>query len=265
MPRNAPVLFLSHGAPSFALEPGRLGTNLQRIGQDLTGMEAILVVSAHWQSRDVRVMTNPRPDTIHDFRGFDPKLHTLRYPAPGHPAGAAKAAGQLREAGFEVIEDNERGLDHGAWVPLLHLRPEADIPVFQVSLPMDADTGTAERMGRALAPLRREGIVIIGSGSLTHNLYEALGQTPHDADYALAFSSWIRDALAARRLDDLRDYRRLAPAAERSHPTEEHFLPLLVAAGAAGADEAVEIIPGEMSYGVLAMESYGWGIAGRAT
>ena len=257
---KSPVFFLSHGAPDFALKPGTLGDTLRGIGGSLPRIEALLVVSAHWQSRDIRVMTTPEPDTIHDFNGFDPALYEIRYPAPGHPEAARAAAARLRQAGFTVTEDEKRGLDHGAWVPLLHLRRGADIPVFQVSLPVDADSHAAWRIGRALAHLRTQGIGIIGSGSMTHNLYEALGRTPHDPEYAEAFSQWVRDILRSKDVPALLDYRQQAPAAERSHPTEEHFLPLVVAAGASSEQEAARRIEGGIRYGVLAMDSYAWGL-----
>lgn len=258
---KAPVFFLSHGAPDFALEPGVPGARLRSIGQRLPELEALIVVSAHWQTHDIHVMTTPKPDTIHDFRGFDPALYDIRYPAPGHPEAARSAAKLLRDAGFTVHEDARRGLDHGAWVPLLHLRPDADIPVIQVSLPVDADTRTALRMGQALAPLRRQGMAIVGSGSLTHNLYEALGHTPQAPEHAEAFGQWVRETLTSGNIEALVSYRQHAPAAERNHPTEEHFLPLLVAAGATEADEPVTSIDGEMRYGVLLMDSWAWGLA----
>lgn len=259
--KTAPAFFLSHGAPDFALHPGMLGEHLRRIGSTLRPLDAVLIVSAHWQTPNVQVMTAESPDTVHDFRGFDPALGTIQYPAPGDPENARAAAALLRLKGFQVSENPQRGRDHGAWVPLLHLLPEADIPVFQVSLPRHADTRTAFRMGRALAPLRRKGVAVIGSGSLTHNLYEALGQTPRDPEYAEAFSEWTRETLRSGDIAGLMDYRNRAPAAERSHPSEEHFLPLLVAAGAATPDEAAIRIPGDMTYGVLAMESYAWGLS----
>ena len=253
-----PVLFISHGAPTFALEPGELGPRLAQLGSSLEGVAAVLVVSPHWQTRQLRVMAGSAPETIHDFGGFDPELYELDYPAPGAPELAAQTAELLAAAGFDVALDERRGRDHGAWVPLRHLFPSADVPVYQVSLPFSLDTAGAVRLGRALAPLRERGVVIAGSGSLTHNLGEFRGPTTVDSPYVSQFRDWVRAAVLADASADLVQYRSLAPQASRAHPTEEHFLPLLVAQGAAQGDRA-RVIEGGICYGMLAMESYAWG------
>ena len=258
---QAPVYFISHGAPTFALEPGMLGPRLRALGAEQAGLAAALVVSPHWQTRGVRVMTSPRPATLYDFGGFDPALHELRYPAPGHPALAAEAGQLLAAAGFEVAADAERGFDHGAWVPLLHLLPGATVPVFQVSMPQTLSPAGALAMGRALAPLRARGVTIVGSGSLTHNLYELRAPGAAAAAYAREFADWVRAAVVAGDTAGLVAYRDRAPHAARAHPTEEHFLPLLVAAGAHAGTETARVIEGGMTYGVLAMDSYAWGLA----
>lgn len=256
---TAPALFISHGSPMFAIEPGLLGPRLQAIGQALRDVQAVLVVSPHWQTRGVRVAATPAPQTIHDFGGFPAALYALEYPAPGAPDLAHAAAQLLSDAGFDVTVDAERGLDHGAWVPLRYLFPQADIPVFQVSLPHDLDAAGALRLGQALAPLRRRGVLVVGSGSLTHNLYE-FRQHINDPEYAQAFADWTNDAVLARDVPALVDYRSRAPHAARAHPTEEHYLPLLVAAGASAADDTVRRIEGGMTYGVLSMDSFGFGM-----
>ena len=256
---QAPALFVSHGAPTFALEPGLLGPKLAQLGEQLSSLTAVAVVSAHWQTRGVQVMRTPKPETIHDFGGFPAALYRLQYPAPGAPALAASTAALLTASGFDVSFDDGRGLDHGVWVPMLYLLPAARIPVFQVSLPFAFDAGNALELGRALQPLRQQGVLVMGSGSLTHNLRE-IGQTdPNNMRYALEFTAWIRRHVQARDLSALTDYRRRAPQAERAHPTEEHFLPLLVAVGASDNEDAVEVIDGGMTYGVLSMESYVFG------
>ncbi len=261
----APALFISHGAPTFALEPGLLGQRLRALAPRLGEIRAVLVVSAHWQSRNARVMTTVSPETLHDFGGFPPELYRLKYPAPGAPGLAREAGRVLAADGFQVGEDPERGLDHGAWVPLMHLLPEAAVPVFQVSMPYDLATAGAWRLGRALQPLRDSGVLIVGSGSLTHNLYEVRHNGSDSEPYVREFAAWVRDAVLSRDTDRLIRYRRIAPHAERAHPTEEHYLPLLVALGAGGAgDASPEVIEGGMTYGVLSMDSYGWGI-GPAT
>jgi len=165
----------------------------------------------------------------------------------------------LESAGFAAEPDAGRGLDHGAWVPLRYLLPEANTPVFQVSMPRDFDTAGAWRMGRALAPLRAQGVAIVGSGSLTHNLYEVF-HGGKEAPYAQEFASWATRAVLGGDTDALLHYRAQAPSAERAHPTEEHFLPLVVAAGAATEGEQAQLLPGGMTYGVLAMDSYAWGL-----
>lgn len=258
MPR-APSLFISHGSPMFALEPGLLGPKLQQIGRAVTGVSAVLVVSPHWQTRGVRVTATATPTILHDFGGFPPALYQLQYTPPGAPEQAADAARLLADAGFEVALDATRGLDHGAWVPLRYLLPGAEVPVFQVSMPHDLSAAGALRMGQALAPLRERGVLVIGSGSLTHNLYE-FRQHVRDPEYAQAFADWVNDAVLARDLDALADYRRRAPHAQRAHPSEEHYLPLLVAAGASHPEDRVHRIDGGMTYGVLSMDSFGFAL-----
>jgi 4,5-DOPA dioxygenase extradiol len=260
---TAPSIFISHGSPMFAVEPGVLGPNLRAIGQALRGVTAVLVVSPHWQTRGVRIGTCAAPETIHDFGGFPEPLYQLQYPAPGAPALAKDAARLLASAGIEVTLDERRGLDHGAWVPLRYLFPQADVPVFQVSLPQDIDAAGALRLGQALAPLRERGVLVVGSGSLTHNLYE-FRQQIRNPEYAQEFADWVRDAVAARDIEALVDYRRRAPHAERAHPTEEHYLPLLVAVGASFDTDVARRVEGGMTYGVLSMDSFAFGLPDAA-
>lgn len=258
---TAPVFFISHGAPTFALEPGLLGPRLKALGEQLSGVAAVLVVSPHWQTRDTRVMSTVAPETVHDFGGFPSALYELQYPAAGHPQYAAQAGRLLADAGFTGGMDERRGLDHGAWVPMRHLLPGADVPVFQVSMPHALDTASALQFGRALAPLRDSGVMIVGSGSLTHNLYEFRQSGSDEADYAIEFTQWIRQAVSSKDIERLVNYRRLAPHAQRAHPTEEHFLPLLVALGARTDTDTAQILDGGIANGVLSMESYAWGLA----
>lgn len=260
----APVLFISHGAPTFALEPGQLGAQLNALGKDLSGVKAVLVVSPHWQTEGVKVMASKAPATLHDFGGFPQPLYDLQYPAPGHLQFAVEASRLLVDAGFEASLDDGRGLDHGAWVPLLHLLPTAGIPVFQVSMPHTLDAARALRLGRALAPLRQRGVLIVGSGSMTHNLYEFRQSGTGAAGYVQEFAAWVRDAVLDDAAGTLVNYRHLAPHAVRAHPTEEHFLPLLVALGANGGESAVQILADEITYGILSMESYAWGLPNAA-
>lgn len=260
---RAPSLFVSHGSPMFALEPGQLGPNLSRIGAHLRDVRAIVVVSPHWSTRGVRVTAASTLDTIHDFGGFPAPLYALQYPAHGEPALAGRIVEQLNAAGFDAAPDASRGLDHGAWVPLRYLRPEADVPVLQVSLPHGLDTAGALRLGEALKPLRDEGVLVVGSGSLTHNLYEFRRHIA-DPDYAQRFADWVADAVARGDVEALVRYRDRAPHAARAHPTEEHYLPLLVALGASDAGDDRERIEGGMTYGVLSMDSFGFGLPAEA-
>jgi len=260
-----PSLFISHGAPTFALEPGRAGPLLADVGRALPRPRAVLVVSPHWMTSDVAVATAVRPRTIHDFGGFPEALYRLEYPAPGHAELAAAAGALLADAGYRVTLDPNRGLDHGAWVPLRHMYPDADVPAFQVSMPAALDAGQAYALGAALAPLAGQGVLIVGSGSLTHNLNEVFSGDGRDEAYATAFVDWVRDAVVARDRGRLLSTLQRAPAARRAHPTAEHFLPLLIAAGAAADDAPVQVLHGGMTYGVLSMESYVFGaLAGAA-
>ncbi len=256
---RAPSLFVSHGSPMFALEPGLLGPNLQRIGEDLSALTAIVVVSPHWQTRDVRITGASILETIHDFGGFPAPLYALQYPARGAPHIAPQVLELLQSAGFAATIDTGRGLDHGAWLPLRYLKSAADVPVLQVSMPHDLDADGALRLGQALAPLRELGVLVIGSGSLTHNLYE-FRRHINDPEYAQAFADWTADAVARGDVESLVHYRSRAPHAQRAHPTEEHFLPLLVAFGASDVSEPRRVVEGGMTYGILSMDSFGFGL-----
>lgn len=260
---RAPSLFVSHGSPMFALEPGRLGPELVEIGQRLPALTAIVAVSPHWQTRGVRVTGAQTLETIHDFGGFPAPLYALQYPAQGAPQLASQVLELLQAAGFEATLDARRGLDHGAWVPLRYLKPAADVPVLQVSMPHDLDAAGALRLGQALAPLRAQGVLVVGSGSLTHNLYE-FRQHIQDPEYAQAFADWVADAVARGDVEAVVHYRERAPHAVRAHPTEEHYLPLLVALGASDAAEPRQRVEGGMTYGILSMDSFGFGLPASA-
>lgn len=257
--KRFPSLFVSHGAPTYALEPGLAGPGLAALGRSLPRPAAVLVVSPHWSTREPRVTTSARPRTIHDFGGFDPALYDITYPAAGHPMLAARTVEVLRAAGWAAAADAERGLDHGAWVPLSHLYPRAEVPVFQVSMPARLDARMAFDLGRALAPLAEQGVFIVGSGSLTHNLYEFRTGHGRDEAYAAEFAHWIRDAVVDGDHDRLLLALEIAPHARRAHPTAEHYLPLLVAAGAAARALPATVLEGGISHGVLSMDSFLFG------
>ncbi|HEY5632913.1 MAG TPA: class III extradiol ring-cleavage dioxygenase [Burkholderiaceae bacterium] len=249
-----PTVFISHGAPTFALEPGVAGARLAQLGRTLERPRAVLVVSPHWMTRAPIAGTAERPDTIHDFGGFDPELYQIEYPAPGHPELARRALERLRDAGWAAHTDERRGLDHGAWVPLLHLYPRADVPVFQVSMPATLDAASAWGLGEALAPLADEGVLIVGSGGLTHNIREFFEGRDRDTAYAAEFAAWVREAVLAGDAARIRSALAQAPHAPRAHPTPEHFWPLLVAAAAAASPGAV-LHGGELR-GTLSMDSF---------
>jgi 4,5-DOPA dioxygenase extradiol len=255
-----PTLFISHGAPTLAIEPGQIGPRLAALAKDLPRPRAILVASAHWFSRGVEVMTHPRPVTVHDFGGFPPELYRIRYPAPGAPDVAREVIAELRNAGIAARGNDQQGFDHGTWVPLLHMYPGADIPVIQISLGAHDGPEETFRLGQALAAIRNRGVLVIGSGSLTHNLHEFRIGVTAVAPYIGEFSGWIRQTLQQNDLESLLDYRRRAPHAVRAHPTEDHLLPLFFALGAAGDQRGdVRRIDGGISYGILSMDAFEYG------
>ncbi len=255
-----PALFVSHGAPLFALEAGTTGPALTQWGATLRaqhpGLRGVVIMSPHWMARSVQVMTGPQPATWHDFGGFPPALYQLQYPAAGSPALAQEVLGLLQAAGVAAQGDAARPFDHGAWVPLMHLFPQADLPVVQVALPMGAGPAEVFALGAPLRSLRSEGVLVIGSGSMTHNLAEFFGGAHEPAPYVLAFSRWIEDTLARGDLSALLNYRSLAPGASRAHPTEDHFLPIFFALGVAGDDLHAHYLSREVMYGILSMDAF---------
>ena len=191
-------------------------------------------MSPHWMTRGIGVMGTPQPETWHDFGGFPPALYELQYPAPGAPALAEQVLALLQGADLPAGLDPQRPFDHGCWVPLMHLYPQANVPVVQVALPAHVGPNEVYAVGRALAPLREQGILLVGSGSMTHNLYELRREEGPTEPYVTAFCGWVEGTLRQGDLAAMLDYRRQAPHAERAHPTDEHFLPVYFALGAAG-------------------------------
>jgi 4,5-DOPA dioxygenase extradiol len=254
-----PALFVPHGAPTFALRPGAAGAALARAAGQLSRPRAIVVVSAHWETEVPTVSLANRLDTVHDFSGFPPELYELRYPATGCPEAAREVAQAIAAAGLSINLDLSRGLDHGAWVPLRLMFPDADVPVIPLSIQPPRGPAHALHVGRALAPLRDRGILVIASGNLTHNLRDYFAAVRGDGTtpaYVREFADWMWDRLEARDLDALVDYRRAMPAAARAHPTEEHLLPLYVAVGAGGDEFAAERIHAGIDDYVLAMDAF---------
>jgi len=253
-----PAAFLGHGSPMNALERNRFSEAWRAFGAAVPKPRAILAISAHWHVDALAVTAMPHPRTIHDFYGFPQALFELRYPAPGSPALAARVADLLHEAGLPCRSDARRGLDHGAWSVLRLMYPDADIPVVQVSLQRGPGPAHHLELGRALAPLRHEGVLVIGSGSFTHDLRRFRGQ-PIDAPDApdiAPFCEWMDTALREGRTADLLGYRQRAPYALAQHPSEEHLLPLFVALGAAGPAARARRLHASNTYGMLRMDAY---------
>lgn len=234
MTSRLPTLFLSHGAPTLPIDPRLPSGAFTWLGEQLPRPRAVLMLSAHWGTQRPVVSDAEHPETIHDFYGFPKSLYDIEYRAPGAPTLAARTAELLDAAGFPTQRE-ARGLDHGAWVPMLLMYPQADIPLAQLSIQPHDDPAHHFWIGRALRPLRDEGVLIVGSGQITHNLRAAeFGAPPEHADPIVAeFTDWIEARLAARDIGALLDYRRQAPHAAHMHPTDEHLLPVFAALGAA--------------------------------
>ena len=241
-----------------AVQPGVAGRAWVALGKALPRPRAILIASAHWETSVPMLTGNPKPQTIHDFGGFPPELYQQRYPAPGATDVAAQAVSLLKRADIAAGVDGCRGLDHGAWVPLKWMYPQHDIPVAQLSVQPELGAAHHLRLGRALAPLREDDVLIIGSGHTTHNLRDWMSNPRRDEPlrYVEAFSAWLHDRLQAHDADAVSAYRERAPDAVRAHPTEEHFLPLFVAWGAGGTDSPVERVVSGYEGGAMSLDSY---------
>jgi 4,5-DOPA dioxygenase extradiol len=251
-----PAIFVSHGAPTLVIEPAdRTHQFLKGLGSQLGTPKSVLIVSAHWEQDAASVSAAVEPATIHDFRGFPDALYKIRYPAAGAPKLAERVSELLTSAGIPARIDSGRGLDHGAWVPMSLMYPDADVPVAQLSVQTGLGGHHHLALGNALRPLRDEGVLILGSGGLTHNLGELDwgAEAAIMPSWASEFQAWIVDAIEHNRKSDLAEYRTLAPHAARNHPTEEHFLPLLVALGAADTGNRIHT---DVCFGVFAMDAY---------
>ncbi len=251
-----PSLFVSHGAPSFALEPGASGPALTAWASGLPEpLRGVVILSPHWISPVPAVMAHPAPPTWHDFGGFEEALYALQYPAPGSPALAREVIGLLAASGISATPDAQRPFDHGAWVPLMHLLPQANVPVVQIAMPARWNGRQLFAMGQALRKLRDTGVLVVGSGSMTHNLAEFFGGAHQAAPYVQEFSRWVEQKLLDGDLEALFEHRSQAPHAHRAHPTDDHFLPLFFALGAAGPQARPDYLTREVMHGMLAMDS----------
>ena len=254
-----PSLFVSHGSPMTAIQPSAARDFFLSFAQELPRPKAILIATAHFESAAPLLSTDEKPAMIYDFGGFPQPLFEIVYPAPGSPAVAERAAEALHAAGHDAYGVSDRGYDHGTWVPLSLMYPDADIPVVQISVQPELGAAHHMEIGRALAPLRDEGVLVIGSGSLTHNLYElSRSGRQFDApvrDWVVEFTDWIAQTLEAGSAEDIAHYRQRAPFARENHPTDEHFLPLPFAMGAGGGAKG-QRVHASYEYGLLAMDAY---------
>jgi 4,5-DOPA dioxygenase extradiol len=242
-----------------ALQPGAAGEAWKALARRLPKPRAILIASAHWETQLPMLTGSDKPETIHDFYNFPEPLYRLRYPAPGAPEVAKRAQALLKDAGFTAAIDGCRGLDHGAWSPLLYMYPQADIPVVQISVQPELGPQHHVNLGRAVRPLADEGVLIIGSGHMTHNLRDWSRGQGAPAPYAREFQAWVFDKLKEKDVASLVDYRSRAQHGVRAHPTDEHFLPLFFALGAASDKAKPERVYDAIDSGVLAMDAYVFG------
>lgn len=265
MVRYRPALFVPHGSPMSALEPGAAGAALQGVARRIERPRAIVVVSPHWETAVPTVGSAVRLDTLHDFAGFDRRLYDIRYPATGCPEAARQVVEAMQAAGLPAVADPVRGLDHGAWVPLRQMYPDADVPVVPLSLQHAGGPRHAWRVGQALAGLaQRAGFLVVGSGNITHNLddwrrarMDAMrGGVDTIPPYVRRFADWVNERLTLRGDEDLLAYRAIEASGRRAHPRDEHLLPLFTALGAAGPDARPVAFHRGVSEHVLAMDGY---------
>lgn len=256
--RRAPIAFLSHGAPTMALHAHK-GEPFKRWGASLSKPKAILTISAHWEQAPPTLGTVSKRTLIYDFYGFPEPLYRIEYPAPGAPELAERVSALLQG---RVKRAPDRGLDHGVWVPFLYVFPAADVPVLQLSMPSSEGPRALFELGKALSPLRDEGVLIVGSGGWVHNLrrldWSDSGGPP--PAWAQEFDAWAADVMARRDIDALLDYRAKAPAFSLAHPSEDHFLPLFPIAGAASlTSEPMQSILEGFEFGSLGRRSIQFG------
>ena len=229
-----PAAFVGHGAPTVALDPDK-GAAWRAWGAALPRPSGVLAVSAHWYEPRLVTGTERTVPLIYDFSGFPDALYRVEYAAPGAPTLASRVHELLGSRG--VARAEQRGLDHGVWTPLVHMFPDADVPVLQLSIPSNASFADLVALGRSLAPLRDEGVLVLGSGNATHNLRRMRPDGTAPEAFASELDAWLAETLSSRDVDAMIDARTRAPAFRENHPTEEHFVPLLVALGAGGFGE----------------------------
>ena len=244
----------------LALENAPTTKFLRGLAAQFPKPRAIVVASAHWETAEPMITGATYPETIHDFHGFPKELYALSYPVSGNPLLASHVQNILAKAGFNTAVDPARGLDHGAWNPLLLMYPDADIPVIELSVQPGRDARWHYQIGQALAQLRKDNILIMGTGNLTHNLREAFrGHHTQTPAWVTAFAQWVAEHVAAGDISSLLNWQTAAPHALDNHPTPEHFLPFFVALGAAGTPLQAKHLHEDTAFGVLAMDAYAFG------
>jgi 4,5-DOPA dioxygenase extradiol len=257
MPDKQPALFISHGAPDFVLTDHVANTTLKNLGKKIASPKTIIIISAHWTHTPIGITTATSHRIIYDFSGFPEALYQLNYPAKGDPALAGQIAQQLERSGFSVALDQERGLDHGAWVPLMLIYPTAEIPVIQVSLPMGTLRESA-KLGEALAPFREQGVLIIGSGGSVHNL-RTMNREGRTDVWAKKFEYWLQQNVEGNRFDRVINPQQFTPLFDQAHPTPEHFAPLIVAWAAGNKTKPGRRFHQSFMYGNIGMAMYAFG------
>lgn len=249
-----PAIFVSHGAPTLPFDDVPARDFLRGLGAQLERPRAVLAVSAHWDTKAPATNAVTANDTIHDFYGFPRPLYELRYGAPGD-ALLAREVGALL-SGFGAQTDTMRGLDHGAWVPMMLMYPGADIPVVQLSVQSGHGAGHHLALGRALAGLRQDNVLVLGSGGFVHNLRQIAPPGTPEAQWSKDFAGWMHEKLMAGDEAALADYRARAPHAAMAHPTDEHLMPLFVAYGAGGENTKATRLHSSATFGSLRMDAY---------
>ena len=258
-----PTLFVSHGGPNVVTEPSEARDYLSSLSALLPRPKAIVLVSAHFETEGPVVVTDPAPSMIYDFGGFAPELYEMQYPAPGEPALAMKVAHLLNDAGLKPRIAPERGYDHGAWNTMILAFPKADIPIVQLSIDPSRDAAYHFALGAALAPLREEGVLLVGSGHITHNLRAFFGAIrrgeaidPALAGKVKAFTDWFDASLTSSSPEDVLDWKARAPFPADNHPTDEHLMPIFFALGAGGEHPQARRVHDSADHGFFANDSY---------
>lgn len=263
MTETMPTLFVSHGGPNIITDPSPARDYLSSLSSLVGRPRAIVIASAHFETDGAVVVTDPAPGMIYDFGGFAPELYQMVYPALGEPELAMRIAHLLVDAGIETRVAPTRGYDHGSWTTMKLAFPAADIPIVQVSIDPDRDASYHYGLGRALSPLREEGVLLVGSGHITHNLRAVFGAMRHGmaADPEMtrqveAFTGWFAEEFANGERDRILDWKRLAPFVRENHPTDEHLMPLFFAYGAAGDRPRAERAHASRQFGFFAFDSW---------